>query len=95
MNNILMKSLTFFILISISRAFRVTPNSPCTVVCVSNGSDPSNTAGSDIVCTDSGFSTAIGQKFEACVSCLQKSTFSNADENDQEWFICEFLYYSI
>jgi hypothetical protein len=87
-----MKSLTFFILISIARAIRVTPNSPCTAVC---GSDPSNTFGSDIVCTDSGFSKAIGQKFATCVNCLQQSTFSNADENDQEWFICEFLYYSI
>jgi hypothetical protein len=94
MNNRLMKCLPFFILISLAPAIRVTPNSPCTKICLSNGSDPSNTSSSDIVCTDSGFSKAIGQKFAACVDCLQKSTFSNADESDQEWLFCEFFYYS-
>jgi hypothetical protein len=96
MNNILAKFATLFILMSIARALRVTPNSPCTSVCVDNGSGRPNTSGSDIVCTDSGFSKAkVGRKFASCVNCLQNSTFSNADENDQDSFICEFLSCSV
>lgn len=77
-------------------ALQVSPNSPCAAICLDDGtkdaSDPktSNTYGSDIVCSDTSYTkTVTGEKFEACISCLQTSSFSESDENDQAWFICE------
>jgi len=79
-------------------SIQVTPNSTCAKFCLDNpNSDPSdpnnsNTYGSDIVCSDSDYiDNAVGQKFEACVSCLQNSTAEADGERDQWWFLCEFL----
>jgi hypothetical protein len=77
-------------------ALQVTPNSPCASICIDNPSadvsDPntSNTYGSDIVCTDAEYAnTAVGQKFEKCITCLQNSTANSTTESDQGWFLCK------
>ncbi|TRX88025.1 hypothetical protein FHL15_011080 [Xylaria flabelliformis] len=61
-------------------ALQVTPGSTCAAFCLDNPeSDPlspgsSNTATSDITCTDDSFdNSATGIKFKNCVDCLQKS----------------------
>lgn len=76
---------------------QVTPNSACAELCMDDPttdiSDPnsSSTNGSDIVCTDSAYtSTSVGQKFNSCISCLQNSTANATSENDQEWFLCKY-----
>jgi len=86
---------SFLLLSHQALALQVTPNSPCASVCLdeptNNASDPnsSNTEGRDIVCQDSAYSsTAVGRKFDSCVSCLQNSTSSSSGENDQGWFLC-------
>lgn len=86
MNNILAKFATLFIHICIVQALYVMPNSTCTDICIDD----------DIVCTDSGFfNTTVGEKFVSCIKCLQNSNFSNADKNDQDYFIGKFLSCSI
>lgn len=82
------------LLASFTTALQVSPNSPCASVCLDNSnSDPSspsssNTYSSDISCNDADYnSTAVGKKFQACLSCLQTSTFSATPEVDQLWFI--------
>ncbi|RFU33923.1 hypothetical protein B7463_g2448, partial [Scytalidium lignicola] len=53
-------------------------------------SDPnvSNTYDNEITCTDSSFDTsAVGQKFKSCLSCLRNSTASGSGESDQSWFL--------
>lgn len=75
-------------------ALQVTPNSGCASVCVDYaGADPSdpnvsNTYGSDIVCNDADYSTtAVGQKFQTCINCLQNSTATGSGETDESWFL--------
>lgn len=78
-------------------ALQVTPNSPCSSVCLDSStldrSDPnsSNTESTDIVCEDVALnSTSTGSKWKQCMTCLQSSTFEQGSESDQYWFICEF-----
>lgn len=78
-------------------AIQVTPNSPCSSVCLDSTtldkSDPnsSNTESSDIVCEDVALNTtSTGSKWKQCMTCLQTSTFEQGSESDQYWFICEF-----
>ncbi|KAG4437241.1 hypothetical protein IFR05_007257 [Cadophora sp. M221] len=80
-------------------ALQVSPNSACASVCVdslpSDFSDPnvSNTIGSDIVCNDGNYGhTSAGAKFEGCLNCLQTSTASSGNENDQGWYFYNLRY---
>lgn len=97
--NIMAKSalFTLFTLLwasHLSSALQVTPNSPCSSVCRDSldldVSDPnsSNTRNSDITCHDSAYSSAAGTKFKNCMTCLEKSTFSQGSESDTMWFLC-------
>lgn len=77
-------------------AIQVTPNSPCSSVCVDSTaldlSDPnsSNTVASSIVCEDADYtSTSGGKKWTQCMTCLQSSTFVQGGESDQYWFLCK------
>jgi hypothetical protein len=79
-------------------AIEFTPNSGCASVCMDtssqNASDPnaSTIHGSDIVCTVGDYqSTAVGQKFEKCVNCLQNSSTSTSTVNDVMWYLCQLL----
>ncbi|KAL2068249.1 hypothetical protein VTL71DRAFT_16347 [Oculimacula yallundae] len=81
------------VLLSPVLALQVSPNSACASVCIddrsSDASDPnvSNTFGSDIVCKDEEYgSTSTGSKFQRCLNCLQGSSASSANENDQGWY---------
>ncbi|KAH9909632.1 hypothetical protein F4778DRAFT_7314 [Xylariomycetidae sp. FL2044] len=98
-----MAFLTFITFLAVlaryTTALQVTPNSPCASFCVdSNGldvSDPnsSTTTNDDITCYDSEYATsAAGQKFQQCMSCLQDSTFSQGSESDQLWFLYNLRY---
>jgi len=80
-------------------ALQVSPNSACASVCVdslpSDFSDPnvSNTIGPDIVCNDENYGhTSAGAKFEGCLNCLQSSTASGENENDQGWYFYNLRY---
>jgi hypothetical protein len=79
-------------------SLQVTPNSPCSTLCMDDPttdvSDPnsSNTYASDIVCNDADYDgTTVGRKFKQCLTCLQNSTASSGSENDQGWFFCMFI----
>ncbi|KAK7912034.1 LPXTG-domain-containing protein [Apiospora marii] len=92
-------TLILFSFISINHALQVTPNSPCASFCVDSNdldySDPnsSNTLNKDVNCHDRDYaSTASGQKFRRCLSCLQDSTFSQGSETDQGWFLYNLRY---
>lgn len=83
----------------LSAALQVTPNSPCASQCIDSAaldaSDPNsfNTRNADITCHDSHYrSSSAGIKWLNCMSCLQNSTFSQGNENDQMWFLCASLY---
>ncbi|KAK8029990.1 LPXTG-domain-containing protein [Apiospora rasikravindrae] len=91
--------LFFFFFIRFSITLQVTPNSPCASFCVDSNdldySDPnsSNTINKDVNCHDKDYaSTATGQKFHRCLSCLQDSTFSQGSETDQGWFLYNLRY---
>ena len=93
--------LVFFLLVSLHKtaAIQVTPNSPCASLCIDSSTldtaDPgsSTTVGADIVCADADFaSTAAGQKWTLCLSCLQTSTFAQGSESDQAWFFYNLRY---
>ncbi|KAG9246245.1 hypothetical protein BJ878DRAFT_574210 [Calycina marina] len=83
----------------VALGLQFTPDSPCTSKCLDSSSkdasDPtsSNTTASDVVCLDLAYTTTgIGEKYQACVSCLQDSTSSNNGENDQAWFLYNLRY---
>ncbi|KAK7959521.1 uncharacterized protein PG986_004375 [Apiospora aurea] len=89
----------FFYFIRFSITLQVTPNSPCASFCVDSNdldySDPnsSNTLSKDVSCHDKDYaSTAAGQKFRRCLSCLQDSTFAQGSETDQGWFLYNLRY---
>ncbi|KAK8079104.1 LPXTG-domain-containing protein, partial [Apiospora phragmitis] len=89
----------FFFPFRFGSALQVTPNSPCASVCVDSNdldySDPnsSNILNKDVNCHDKDYaSTAAGQKFRRCLSCLQDSTFSQGSETDQGWFLYNLRY---
>ncbi|KAI0130047.1 hypothetical protein BJ170DRAFT_298301 [Xylariales sp. AK1849] len=82
-----------------STALQVTPNSPCASFCIDSNdldfSDPksSTTGNKDITCYDNDYtSSSAGQKFHRCMSCLQDSSFSQGQENDQAWFLYNLRY---
>ena len=84
------------VLLSPALALQVAPNSACASLCMdsltSDASDPnvSNTFGRDVVCKDSDYTKSpVGSKFESCLNCLQGSSASTSNENDQGWFFCE------
>ncbi|OBT67161.1 hypothetical protein VE03_02682 [Pseudogymnoascus sp. 23342-1-I1] len=83
---------------TIASALRVTPNSPCTTVCVNGGSTTdqtlSGTHDGDIVCNDDDYTSEKGQQFEECLDCLQASSFGTDANNDQMWFIYNLRYAS-
>ena len=93
----LLTLLTLFATTQLSSALQVTANSPCSAVCRDSldldASDPnsSNTRNSDITCLDSAYSSAAGNKFKNCMTCLQTSTFSQGSESDTMWFLCKLL----
>ncbi|KAH7321654.1 hypothetical protein BKA65DRAFT_512689 [Rhexocercosporidium sp. MPI-PUGE-AT-0058] len=81
------------VLLSPALALQVAPNSACASLCMdslsSDASDPnvSNTFGSDVVCKDSAYANSpVGSKFESCLNCLQGSSASSSNENDQGWY---------
>ncbi|KAK5993331.1 hypothetical protein PT974_06760 [Cladobotryum mycophilum] len=83
----------------LSDALRVTPGSPCASTCSDSfdlsPTDPKflDNQWKDVVCQDGDYDNAPkGQKMESCMSCLQKSTFTNGTENDQEWFMYNMRY---
>ncbi|ETS79778.1 hypothetical protein PFICI_09631 [Pestalotiopsis fici W106-1] len=95
--------LIFILIFSIyprrASSLQVTPNSPCSSLCIDSNdldiSDPnsSNTANGDITCYDKDFNaTATGRKFQSCMTCLQDSTFSQGQETDQAWFLYNLRY---
>ncbi|KAK2594918.1 hypothetical protein QQS21_007366 [Conoideocrella luteorostrata] len=82
-------------------ALQVTPNSPCSAVCIDASdldvSDPnsSTTRGRDIVCDDGQFDASPasrGGRFRSCLSCLQTSTYTQGKESDQAWFLYNLRY---
>ncbi|CAK7224013.1 hypothetical protein SCUCBS95973_005376 [Sporothrix curviconia] len=88
-----------FRFIATAQAIQVTPNSPCASLCIDNSSldvsDPnsSTTTNADMSCDDSDFvSSAAGQKWTACMGCLQNSTFAQGVESDQAWFFYNLRY---
>lgn len=82
------------LVISRTVALQVTPNSQCASLCIDDAtqdkSDPnvSNTKGSDIICHDTNYATALGQKFQKCVDCLQNSSDKSETESDLQWYLC-------
>ncbi|KAI1429601.1 hypothetical protein F5Y12DRAFT_413091 [Xylaria sp. FL1777] len=87
------------LLIPLSAALQVTPNSPCASFCIDSAgddvSDPnsSTTTNKDITCYNSKYtSSPAGQKFQRCISCLQDSAFSQGEETDQLWFLYNLRY---
>ncbi|EHA51627.1 hypothetical protein MGG_07521 [Pyricularia oryzae 70-15] len=80
-------------------ALQVSPNSPCAPVCLDredqNVSDPQSsvTRPVDITCKDGDYSkTATGTKWKRCMTCLEKSSFSQGSESDQGWFLYNTRY---
>ncbi|KAK3898153.1 hypothetical protein C8A05DRAFT_47447 [Staphylotrichum tortipilum] len=94
----LLTLVTLFSATPLSSALQVTANSPCSAVCRDSldldASDPnsSNTRNSDITCLDAAYSSAAGNKFKNCMTCLQTSTFSQGSESDTMWFLYNMRY---
>ncbi|KAK3373773.1 hypothetical protein B0T24DRAFT_528711 [Lasiosphaeria ovina] len=91
--------ITLLVTSPLALALQVTPNSPCSSVCMDqpdlDQSDPtaSNTKNSDIVCQDGALAkSATGTKWQTCMTCLQTSTFSKGGETDQGWFLYNMRY---
>lgn len=98
MASILIRSLLAALLFAeTTLSLQVSSNSPCTSLCLDPGQNTtspsiSNTLGSEITCVDKDYdSTPNGQRFMACVNCLQTSTASDDNGSDQEWFLCKSL----
>ncbi|KAI1340929.1 hypothetical protein F5Y15DRAFT_36511 [Xylariaceae sp. FL0016] len=99
-----MKNICVLILAAISLrhhalALQVTPGSTCAAVCLDDsGSKPndpnaSNTAPSDVVCTDDEYNTSTtGIKYQNCLDCLRKSNATSQNETDASWFIYNVRY---
>lgn len=93
---------TSLLLLRLSRAVEVTPNSPCSSLCdnsISNDSDPGDdansfTVGKNVVCNDYEYdgpnSTAPGRKFKDCLNCELNSTATDSKTNQNEayWVLC-------
>lgn len=92
-------SLMLAALVQYAAPLQVTPNSPCSSLCIDSSdldvSDPnsSSTNNDDITCYDTDFNTtATGRKFSSCMTCLQDSSFYQGQESDQGWFLCEHCH---
>ncbi|KAG9506011.1 hypothetical protein J7337_002985 [Fusarium musae] len=87
------------LLLPLSFALQVTPNSECAALC-SDGTnstldDASTTAtnSSDIVCGDEEYSdSGNGIRFKNCLNCLQKSEAIWKEESDVFWFLYNVRY---
>lgn len=67
-------------------ALRVTPNSPCASQCT----ESTNTIEAGVACENSDLvDGGTGSQYKQCMGCLQNSTYSQGDESDQGWFLCE------
>lgn len=64
----------------------VTPNSPCSSLCLGPGTI-SETHGIEIACNDDEYSQPKGERLEKCLDCLQTSGFGDDKEDDQSWFL--------
>ncbi len=70
-----------------ARAMLVTNGSPCDQNC---GNVLSSTSGSDMDCDQSTFSSSsAGIVYQSCVDCELKSTYSNNNQTDLQWLLCE------
>ncbi|CAD6439689.1 4bce7d26-6c51-44d3-9306-fb2451ef50d0 [Sclerotinia trifoliorum] len=82
----------FSLVTNIALALMVTSDSPCMSLC-SNGQGSDSIDGSEIVCQNNNFiTTTAGRKLKSCLSCLQLSTASGNDQNDQYRFIYNIRY---
>ncbi|KAG7419620.1 hypothetical protein DER46DRAFT_202820 [Fusarium sp. MPI-SDFR-AT-0072] len=87
------------LLLPLSFALRVTPNSECAALC-SDGTnstlDDASTAAtnsSDVVCGDEEYSeSGNGIRFKNCLNCLQKSEATWKEESDVFWFLYNVRY---
>ena len=89
-----------FLLLRSLHAIEVTPNSPCSSLCLTNPSaDPTDAASSTqntmLVCDDwelsSSNQTKDGLKFHDCLACEANSTAfdKKSNQNDVYWFLCK------
>ncbi|KAH7266869.1 uncharacterized protein BKA55DRAFT_499131 [Fusarium redolens] len=87
------------LLLPLSFALRVTPNSECTALCSDgtnstlNDASTAATNSSDVVCGDDEYSeSGNGIRFKNCLSCLQKSEAIWKDQSDVFWFLYNVRY---
>ncbi|OAA72493.1 hypothetical protein ISF_01566 [Cordyceps fumosorosea ARSEF 2679] len=80
-------------------ALQVTPGSKCAKACLNSGSDnpwkksDSNTNITDVTCADSSYlNTEIGQHYQRCLTCLQRSNRAWDGESDLKWFVYNLRY---
>ncbi|KAL8348818.1 hypothetical protein RB601_002240 [Gaeumannomyces tritici] len=80
-------------------SIQVTPNSPCASSCMDSPSldrsDPksSNTRPSDMTCADADYNQSPGgRKWKSCITCLEKSGYSQGSESDQGWYLYNIRY---
>ncbi|EGX89521.1 hypothetical protein CCM_07773 [Cordyceps militaris CM01] len=84
---------------STADALQVTPGSKCAKVCLDSGSDnpwkasDSNTNITDVTCSDASYlNTPVGQHYQRCLSCLQRSNRFWDGEADLKWFVYNLRY---
>ena len=67
----------------------VAPGSQCEAVCATADDEALSPVGkSDIVCTDSEYSTTeTGRRFKACADCLKNSEHTNGSDSDLSAFL--------
>ncbi|KAL8383152.1 hypothetical protein RB595_006759 [Gaeumannomyces hyphopodioides] len=80
-------------------SIQVSPNSPCASSCLDSPSldrsDPnsSNTRPSDMTCADAEYNRSPGgKKWKSCMTCLEKSGYSQDSESDQGWYLYNIRY---
>lgn len=85
---------------TVALALQVSPGSPCASVCLENPAQNTTdaitflTSSSEIACVDGDFQgTSVGIKYMSCLQCLQTSTFSTSNQDDQGWFLCKSPYH--
>ncbi|KAH8882852.1 hypothetical protein GQ53DRAFT_700411 [Thozetella sp. PMI_491] len=69
---------------ALSTAMRVAPGSPCDQNC---GNVLGNTAGDEMVCSESSFSSALPPVFQTCITCEQGSGYSGQGQTDVQWLL--------
>ncbi|KLO79891.1 Uncharacterized protein LW93_7336 [Fusarium fujikuroi] len=87
------------LLLPLSFALRVTPNSECAALCSDgtnstlNDASTAATNSSDVVCGDEEYSdSGNGIRFKNCLNCLQKSEATWKEESDVFWFLYNVRY---